>query len=56
MYKLVRKGRNNSPYDLSALRWICENCGGEKRPNGPYQSGRPGVRYCKCHDKSKKEG
>jgi hypothetical protein len=47
--KLVRDHNiKKSPYDLSALKWICEKCGGRIRSNSPYASLKYGEKYCKC--------
>ena len=48
-FKLVRK-KINKPYDLSALKWVCEKCGEEKKPRSPHEFNGYAT-YCKCNNK-----
>lgn len=52
-FKLVRNKRNKNPYDLSALKWICEKCGGEKPPASSYEKNGY-TKYCRCNRNRKK--
>ena len=53
-FKLIRNKKNRNPYDLSALKWVCEKCGGEKPPASAYE--RSGHRrYCQCNRNPKKQ-
>ena len=50
----VRDPKNKNPYDLSAIRWVCKNCGGTVPPNSAYELRKIGEKQCDCKNKKLK--